>query len=241
MQAKNIIGIDIGGTKIRSLLWTGTSLKSILQFKTPASRLKFIKLIKKIVNYYLTRYQVYSLGVGVPGSIARHLVLFCANIDYLKKFDFKKNIPELKKIRLDNDARCFARAEYLKGAGQGVDDVLALTIGTGIGRARVRANKIIQSTRFKHSEVWEKEYQEVRDSLDTNQLLVYLASKLELLIKEFRPAVVIIGGGVLKAQRGRFFYKLKRKLLAQGVRAKIKKAALKDNAAALGAALLFTK
>ncbi|MFH1111710.1 MAG: ROK family protein [Patescibacteria group bacterium] len=236
-----IIGIDIGGTKIRSLLWTGKSVKKVQQFKTPQTKERFISLLKKIIAGYLKNNLVQGIGIGVAGRVKGKLVIACANIPYLKKFDFSKFISAPIKLAIDNDARTFAKAEYFFGASLGPGSILFFTIGTGIGRAYGENNKIRKILRFENPEVWEKEYQYFRDYKSVAELAGYLVKRLLPIIQWYHPSVIVLGGGVQRAQTGKFFHKLKRELIATGVKANIKKTKLGDNASALGACLMLNR
>ncbi len=81
---------------------------------------------------------VEDLGVGTPGTvdIKRGMVIgACPNIPGWVDFPLRDklrdrlNIP----IYIENDANCAALAEFEFGSGQGVQSILCLTIGTGIG------------------------------------------------------------------------------------------------------------
>jgi predicted NBD/HSP70 family sugar kinase len=177
-----------------------------------------------------------QIGIGAAGIINETSVVFSPNIPYLKNFDFKKLWPG-QNLRVDNDARCFARAEVSLSANKKFKNVLALTIGTGVGRALAKNGEVAKIKRFEYPEKWEKEYQKIRDEKDTNLLSEFLSEKLAPLIKLFNPNAVIIGGGVSK--RRNFFKKIETSLKKSGVPAKILKSRLGKNAVALGAILQY--
>jgi len=66
----------------------------------------------------------------------------------------------------------------------------------------------------------------------------FLAEKLFRLMAPFEPEMAVIGGGVM--ERPGFPRQLETALRAQGLRAKIRRAAFRKNAVAIGAALLLT-
>ena len=141
-------------------------------------------------------------------------------------------------MRVDNDARCFARAEFLRGAGRGAKSLFALTIGTGVGRAYGKNGKIIRIRKFEYPEPWEKEYQAIRNTSEDKRLANFLAEKLSPLIQPFRPEVIVIGGGVME-RRG-FLRRLQASFRANGLGQEIYQARLGKDAVAVGAALLFS-
>lgn len=236
---KKIIGIDIGGTKIRGVLWSaGHSVRSIA-FSTPKDKKTFIKRLETIAKQ-LSRGKTAPIGIGAAGIINKTSISFSPNIPYLKNFDFKKLWPD-RSLFLDNDARCFARAEVILGAGKKFKKVFALTIGTGIGRAFAKHGKVVKIKRFEYPEKWEKEYQRIRSASRRTKndalLAEFLGAKLAPLISRFKPDVVIIGGGVAK-RRG-FLKKIELSLKRNGIYAKINKSQLGKNAVALGAIIQF--
>src|SRR3972149_2996805 len=76
-----------------------------------------------------------AIGTGAAGIVEKTTLVSSPNISYIKNFAFRPLWPRSIRLRVDNDARCFARAELLSGAGRGAKSLFALTIGTGIGRA----------------------------------------------------------------------------------------------------------
>jgi glucokinase len=77
-----------------------------------------------------------SLGVGVPGMVTRTGVLRAApNLDGVADFDVAGGLRARLDVdvRVDNDATCAALAEWRLGAGRGSNDMILVTLGTGIG------------------------------------------------------------------------------------------------------------
>ncbi len=230
----NIIGIDIGGSKIRGVLWNGARIVHGYEFSTPKNKKGFVKRLKTIVKQ-LSRGEADPIGIGVAGVIRGTSVIFSPNISYLKNFDF--SAIGGKNTRVDNDARCFARGEYAFGAGKNSKSIFALTIGTGIGRAYGEKGMIRPIKKFEYPEKWEKEYQRIRDGRDNSRLVKFLGGKLAQPIRRLKPQTVIIGGGLL-GRKG-LFAALKKELGQHKIRAAIRQPRLKSNSAEIGAALLF--
>jgi len=231
-------GIDIGGTKIRAVLWDDKHVARARELPTPKSKTDFQTRLAALL-LSLSRHEVGAIGIGAAGIVKGPVLLFSPNIGYLKNFDFRSFWPRSIAVRVDNDARAFARAELLTGAGRGARSIFALTIGTGIGRAYGKNGKIIRIKRFEYPEPWEKEYQTLRDKRDTRKLAEFLGQRLGPLIKPYRPAVIVVGGGVIR-RRG-FSRLLEAALRRQGVWATLKRARLRKNGVAVGAALLFSR
>lgn len=234
-----VIGADIGGTKIRAVLWDGRRVVRSGELPTPKNKRDFKKRFATLISLLGRQEIVDGIGVGAAGIVEETTLLFSPNIPALRNLDFKSLCPRSKSLRLDNDARCFARAELLRGSGRGAKSCFALTIGTGVGRAYGRKRKIVKLKRLEYPERWEKEYQAIRSRRDDKRLANFLAEKLPPLLKPFKPEILVIGGGVM--ERPGFLRRLEIALRARGLRAKIRRAALRKNAVAIGAALLFAE
>ena len=232
-----VIGIDIGGTKIRGILWIGQQAVRAHEFATPDNEKDFAREILELVSALSQQRVLDGIGIGAAGIIEKTTLVSSPNIPFIKQFDFRPLWPRSIPLCVDNDARCCARAELLRGAGRGSKNMFALTIGTGIGRAYGRSGRIIKLRKLEYPEPWEKEYQAVRNRRDDGELASFLASKLASLLEPFEPEVIVIGGGVM--ERPGFLPKLRAALKARGVSGEVRRAALGRNAVAVGAALLL--
>lgn len=230
-MAETIIGIDIGGTKTRGVvLRNKTKVLKALEMATPKNLIGFKSALIKLVKFLG---QTDKIAIGIAGVISGGKLVESPNISYLKHFDFSdiNNLAFDEKI-LDNDVRCFGRAEYKIGNAVGKKTVFFITLGTGVGRAVGKNGKILEIKKFEYPELWEREYQKLRDSQDNKKLAEYLGKKLAKLIKPYQPQTIIVGGGV--SRRKGFLAKLKK---TSGL--PVKKSKFGKNAVAIGAAMLF--
>jgi predicted NBD/HSP70 family sugar kinase len=136
-------------------------------------------------------------------------------------------------LRVDNDARTYARAEYNIGAGKGAKRILMITLGTGIGRAYGENGKIKNLKIFETNESWEKEYQKIYEK---KALAEFLGEKLAPIIKYLNPEIVVLGGGVV--QKKGYFEVIKKALSNRVAKLEIKCSKLGKFAGAIGAAML---
>ncbi|MFB4164760.1 ROK family glucokinase [Alteribacillus sp. JSM 102045] len=144
MEQQYVLGIDVGGTSVKQAVFTvdGNMLKkwSISTDKADNGT-NILKDISASVNKALSslkldKKQFIGAGVGVPGFIDMEsgMVDFAVNIGW-KKYPIVRilsdylNIP----VAVDNDANLAAAGEYWRGAGDGADDMILFTIGTGVG------------------------------------------------------------------------------------------------------------
>lgn len=98
-----------------------------------------------------------SIGIGSPGTINKETGV----IEYANNFDFF-NVPARdilrsllgdKPIYLDNDANCAALGEAIAGAGHGVANFIAITLGTGVGSGIVVDGKLVTGINFAAGEM----------------------------------------------------------------------------------------
>lgn len=150
------IGVDIGGTNIKIALvdFEGKIVYSnTVPTRAEMGYLAGIENIKQAIRDLQqetgeTKETIEAIGFGLPGQI-----------DY--KNGIVKNLPnipgwvdvELAKImekefsiltRLDNDVRCAALGELNFGAGKDCQNLICITIGTGIGSGIVLNGKLIR-------------------------------------------------------------------------------------------------
>ena len=131
-------GIDVGGTKIAGGVVDedGAILES-LRVESPATDAEAIEdAIAGLVADLRSRHDIATVGVGAAGYIdkARAVVLFAPNVAWRNE-DLK---GELEKridlpVVIENDANAAAWGEFVYGAGHDVDDLLLVTVGTGVG------------------------------------------------------------------------------------------------------------
>jgi glucokinase len=131
-------GIDVGGTKIAGgVVDDAGSVLEELQVTSPATDALAIEAaIEKLVTELTTRHQIEAVGVGAAGYIdkSRSVVLFAANLamrDVNLKADLETTLG--LPVVVENDANAAAWGEFQFGAGHDVDDLLLVTVGTGVG------------------------------------------------------------------------------------------------------------
>jgi fructokinase len=77
-----------------------------------------------------------SVGVGIPGVVSRTTGLVKnANSTWLNGRPLGSDLEArlARPVRLANDANCFALSEAVDGAGQGLETVFGVILGTGVG------------------------------------------------------------------------------------------------------------
>ncbi|HAM88096.1 MAG: ROK domain containing protein [Candidatus Falkowbacteria bacterium GW2011_GWC2_38_22] len=137
------IGIDVGGTKISAVLFDGEKVVMDYMLATPKDNLEhFLIMVKAVVDPLLERARemkvvVNGVGAGIAGvfDASGKKMLFSPNIPTINNVFLGERIEKFigMPVLIDNDAKCFVRAEALIGAGKNYKNVFGLIVGTGIG------------------------------------------------------------------------------------------------------------
>jgi glucokinase len=138
MNDKKIIGIDLGATNIRGGLVNGSQLSKInsKRINSKGSVEEVLSDVFDIIDG-LKNDEVAAIGIGVPSvvDVEKGIVYDVQHIPAWKEV-YLKNIIEEKyqvPVLVNNDANCFAIGEYYFGKGAGSQNMIGLTIGTGLG------------------------------------------------------------------------------------------------------------
>lgn len=145
----NRIGIDLGGTKIEGIMLNESG--SIIERKRiPTNRNNgYEYIIDKIINL-ISDLQLMSktdaaVGICTPGAISPNTgKIKNSNTVCLIGKPFKEDIESNIncKIKMDNDANCFAIAEAKLGAVKEYNVVFGVIMGTGVGGGIVINGKV---------------------------------------------------------------------------------------------------
>jgi len=141
------VGIDVGGTKAQGVaLDLDGELLATAHRSTPRGDDSLGPLIDVLVDLADELGEDGSVGVGVPGLVTRAGVLRAApNLDGVADFEVSRLLSERlgAPVAVDNDATCATIAEWQLGAAAGTDNMVLVTLGTGIGGGLV-ANGAVQ-------------------------------------------------------------------------------------------------
>lgn len=145
MTKKSFVGVDIGGTNIKSALVRYGKIKSRITLPTKAhlGPEESINQIKSAIRPFIKK--AHGIGIGIAGLIDSNkgIVKFSPNlpgwhniklVQILKK-EFKKP------VRILNDVDAICLGEWKYGAGKGYNNVFLFTLGTGVGGAAICEGK----------------------------------------------------------------------------------------------------
>ncbi|WP_026898211.1 ROK family protein [Daejeonella oryzae] len=144
-----LIGVDLGGTNVRSGLVHGENLikTSSIKISSEGTSDKVISEIIQCIDDVFNK-DVKSIGIGVPGILdtKQGIVYDVQNIPSWKEIHLKSiiqqhfNVP----VYLNNDANCFAAGEWHYGRGKGYSNVAGLILGTGVAAGLILNNKLYE-------------------------------------------------------------------------------------------------
>jgi glucokinase len=143
------IGVDIGGTKIAAGLVTsdGRIVRADSE-PTPDDATGIAAVVATLVERLLADdVEVGGIGIGAAGfiDVDRATVTFAPNIDWLDEplaeaVGKRVDLP----VVVENDANAAAWGEYRFGAGEDTDDLLFVTVGTGVGGGIVHKGMVVR-------------------------------------------------------------------------------------------------
>ena len=143
------IGIDLGATKIESVLLKENGLELHRnRIKSPKNYQKTISDITNIVNNIEKKFKK-NLNVGIchPGStnLETGFIQNAFNSPWLNNQTFSKDISKSlnRNVYCENDANCFALSEAFDGSAKNFKTVFGIILGSGCGGGLVIDKKII--------------------------------------------------------------------------------------------------
>jgi len=155
LMAEYSIGLDLGGTNLRAAAIDpdGKLIDRVAGNHTThgASREAILSEMVDAISALRSRVGAHSLagiGVSVPGfiSLKEGIIRNSNNLAPLENFPIRDELSRRlgAPVILENDANAAALGEKWIGAGRDVDDLVMLTLGTGIGGGIISKGRIIR-------------------------------------------------------------------------------------------------
>ena len=149
-----VVGVDLGGTKILTRLVEPETGASKGRAKIPTPKEGPASVLEAIVGLIAElpgADAADAIGVGVPGLVdADGVVSRCPNIaGWDQPVAVRAELEKMlgRPVVVANDVNCGAVAEHRVGAGRGVDDLLAVFVGTGVGGGIILEGRLIVGSR----------------------------------------------------------------------------------------------
>ena len=153
---KYVFGVDVGGTTVKLGLfdpegevkekWEIPTRKEDNGDHIIADIAESIK--EKMSANSIDRMDVVGVGIGVPGPVKEDgTVLLAANLGWGKR-NIAMELGELLRVPVmaGNDANVAALGEMWRGGGRGYKNMVAVTLGTGVGGGIIIGGKIVSGS-----------------------------------------------------------------------------------------------
>lgn len=147
------IGVDLGGTNLRAAAVdaTGKMLDKIgVDTHAQAGRDAVLGEMAQAIETLRARlgeHNLAGIGIGVPGFILmdRGVIAGSANLPQFNDYPIRDDLARRLRapVILENDANAAALGEKWIGAGRGVEDLVLLSLGTGIGGGIVVGGRVL--------------------------------------------------------------------------------------------------
>src|SRR5579863_8766274 len=148
------IGLDLGGTNLRAAVIDSEGK----MLEKTAGATNFAEGREAVLSDIVDGIQnlrerhgaagLAGIGIGVPGFIRMKegFITNSNNLPYFENFPIRDAIEQRlgTRVILENDANAAALGEKWIGAGRGVDDLVMVTLGTGIGGAVIANGKLVR-------------------------------------------------------------------------------------------------
>ena len=163
---KYVVGVDVGGTNVRlGLVGSRGDVISSLSFATrdfSSTPERLTGAICEAVGTLLRKERVVKdwitgVGVGLPGlvDVEKGIVRILPNIpgwkDVLLQKDMEKRLG--LRVQLENDVNMITLGEWKYGAGRGFEDLIVMTLGTGVGAGLVLSGAVYRGPGFAAGEI----------------------------------------------------------------------------------------
>jgi glucokinase len=138
MDDAKVIGLDLGATNIRGGGIRGGLISQIHSRRISNSGTveEVLEDIYAIIDLLIDK-DVAAIGIGVPSvvDVEQGIVYDVQYIPSWKEVHLKSILEQRYRVPVfvNNDANCFVLGEYYFGKGAGVENLVGLAIGTGLG------------------------------------------------------------------------------------------------------------
>lgn len=156
-------GVDLGGTTVKIAYFdsTGNLLdKWEIPTVTANGGSQILPDIADSINKYIDtkdiqKSSILGLGIGVPGPVdSKGIVNKCVNLGW-GAFNIADKLQELTgfSVKAGNDANVAALGEYWMGGGKDCDNMVFVTLGTGVGGGIVIEGNLLHGTHGSGAEI----------------------------------------------------------------------------------------
>lgn len=206
-QERVVLGVDIGGSSIKCCLLNAKEIirQTTLQYehgKDPKHVLEMISSILQSWNHDG------PIGIGFPGLVVGNRIVDAPNLgSEWEDYDLPNNLllRFQNQVSIINDADAAALAMARETEGWEFENILCLTLGTGIGSAWLKQGNLDAGTeygRMMHPDLncsleeWASVRTMNQENLSLKEWTERLATILDFLLEQFNPDRFILSGGI---------------------------------------------
>jgi glucokinase len=148
----NAVGVDVGETKIAAGVISREG-KLLSEVRHPAANVRELLLstIAEAIAEVTEGYEVGGVCLAVPGYILarENKVLSAANLEAIEGISLKEELGGRTglQVTIENDANAAAWGEFRFGAGKDVENLILVTLGTGVGGGVISHGVLLRGTR----------------------------------------------------------------------------------------------
>lgn len=145
---KDVALIDVGGTSIKYGLWNAQKdeLTEKGAFDTPKDLAGYYDGLTKVINKFKEEHELAGVGMSTPGAVNKKagVIEGASALPYIHNFPIQE---ELEKrfglpVSMENDANCAALAEMDRGVAKGLNNLIFMVIGTGVGGSVIMDGRV---------------------------------------------------------------------------------------------------
>lgn len=157
-MSKYVVGVDVGGTTVKLGMFTVDG-EVISKWEIPTRTeddgshiLPDIadSIKREIVAHNFNAEDFAGVGIGVPGPVDdKGIVHKAVNLGWKNEFSIVETMKRLlpgMTVRGGNDANVAALGEMWKGGGQGCENLVAVTLGTGVGGGIIVGGRLLNGS-----------------------------------------------------------------------------------------------
>ncbi len=202
-----VLGVDIGGSSIKCCLLNeqGIVRHVTLQYEIGKDPDTVLRMVTKIAELWD---HDGPIGIGFPGLIDGHRIVDAPNMgkgwegmNFSNRLQQRRSAP----VAIINDADAAALAMAQETEGWENENILCLTLGTGIGSAWLKQGQLEAGTeygRMMHPDLdcsleqWASVRTLNEENLSIEDWVERLAMVLEYLLEQFSPDRFVLSGGI---------------------------------------------
>jgi glucokinase len=148
----NAVGVDVGGTKIAAgVVSPEGKLLNEVKYPTANVRELLLSTVAEAIAEVKEGYEVGGVCLAVPGFILarENKVLRAANLEAIEGIPLEEELGGRTSlpVTVENDANAAAWGEFRFGAGKDVDDLVFITLGTGVGGGVISHGVLLRGAR----------------------------------------------------------------------------------------------